>query len=52
MNEQQTLNSWEKLYIEIKKQYLDTIPLKYEAQACHDFNHGIVKDMPKLEYPT
>lgn len=50
--ELEIINSWEKQYQEIKAEYLNAIPLAMEPKACHDFNHGIVKDMPKMEYPA
>lgn len=49
--ELEIINSWEKQYQEIKAEYLNAIPLAIKPKACYDFNHGVVKDMPKLEYP-
>lgn len=50
-NEQQTPNSWEIVYNEITKMYLDSIPLSEAVRATYDWRHGITKDQPKLEYP-
>ncbi len=50
--ELEVINSWEQQYQEVKAEYLNAIPLAMEPKACHDFNHGIVKDMPKMEYPA
>lgn len=47
-----TPNSWEKLYELITKEYLDKIPLRFAAEACENWRHGIVEETRRFpEYP-